>query len=1216
MFKPISILKQVLAAAVVMVASAGAFAADPILSFHTQVYNNAGPENAFHFYIGSTENTTIQVDCGFGKETIEVKPAVFDSSSSGIAGTLVLCSVSEAGTVKVYGDADLIDYLDLEGCYIDRLDFPKLTSLEILNLSHNLLPELDLTGYNELMAVYLSDNPFDVKPLIIGPDKPALSILEMNIIEGLDSSFTLTDYPSLQVFSAYHCATLTHVDPSGCPELLSLAVDVTPVRSIDVSKNPKLLILNVGDTFVDHVDVSANKALQQLYCSHTGEYAASARLTNLDVTNNPDLVYLFCAGNNLRELDITKNPNLITLSAYSNYLPGIDFSNCEGLREVDIHDNLMDYVTLPAPRSTFIDYYYSQKPFPTERSYAVGTELDFTAKVNRPETTTTGVLCYTNSYGASEPLDERYYTWNDGKITLNRAYADSVHVLFNNTLFPEYPLRSANFMVKSAEDYGKPSPLLTFSASTSVTDLDFSVGILGASAEAPVTFSVDFGNGELLDFTATSTELPAQPNVHGTRSGRVTIYIPEGRDISAFGIADVRITNMDISKAKTLQYLAVTGAGLSRLDMANNTLLREINLADNNFTTVDFDGNSDYIIKNYLDKINLSGNKFSTFILGGKYTEVDLSRNVLTSVTGLGGSQVIVNLADNQLADVDLSDCAALESLDLSGNQLTAIDLTGATALKTLNVANNKLVLGNFPADGAVENYIYAPQAKYVVPAKAPMIDLSELLYPALGSQTVFTWISETTGQPVAEDAVRFKKGVTYFEDASLGMVYCSVSNPAYSEFTGADAYVTTTVEVTEMPTTVCASFVTAATQTGTLVMTGIENGTTVYIDWTGDGDMVQYILADSYKLFPVSTKANTEVKVYAYDENNGLTVFSIDGIKLKSIDVSGLKQAIMFAAYDSDLEDGAFKLPDTDNLRELAIQGAKLTDIDLSAYPKLYSVNLSNNRLTSFDASVLPDLGNLFITYNYIESVTFDNENLWNIDLAVNRLENIDLSGAPFVSQLNLTENFLSSIDVAGLSQLRELHLGKNFFTFATLPAVSTRYYVYDYANQYPMNVKQTDGVVDLSAQAKVGGVETVFLWFSGVPEFDEEGNLIGDLLEDGGDYFIEDGVTRFYEPFTDIMCVMTNTAFPQLLLYTDLMDVVETGVADVAADSSVSARAEGSAIVVTAAADVPVAVYAVNGTQLARTATVGGTARIEGLEHGVYVVRAGTRVFKLAIR
>ncbi len=170
---------------------------EPIIEFQTTLYEDMAAANAFHFVIGAKADTYIDVDCGYGSVEVEVGPAVFDQETQAITGTTVTGSVSSEGKVRIYGDASLIDYLDLEGCYITDISFPALTEVAILNLNHNLLKRLDLSHMANLEALYISDNPFGESPLVVGPGKPKLTIIDMSLLGGLDESFNFSDYPAL-----------------------------------------------------------------------------------------------------------------------------------------------------------------------------------------------------------------------------------------------------------------------------------------------------------------------------------------------------------------------------------------------------------------------------------------------------------------------------------------------------------------------------------------------------------------------------------------------------------------------------------------------------------------------------------------------------------------------------------------------------------------------------------------------------------------------------------------------------------------------------------------------------------------------------------------------------------------------------------------------------------------------------------------------------------
>ena len=272
---------------------------EPMAVFHTNAYIQNGENNAISILIGSSEkDVTIEVDCGNGRQQYDVLPSTLNSETGTWDGTFITCNVSSQGVVKLYGDPSKIDVLMGDGCYFTDIDISKLTNLAILSLTHNEITELDLTEHTKLNALYLDDNPFNKKPLIVGANKPNLLILEMAQMDGLDESFNLSDYPKLRTFDAMSNRGLKRLDPTGCPYLQKISIDSTPVAELDVTKNPNLMILNISDTGIKNIDLSKNENLTQFYADHQSSTVnPGVKLASLDVTKNPNLMYLFAAGN-------------------------------------------------------------------------------------------------------------------------------------------------------------------------------------------------------------------------------------------------------------------------------------------------------------------------------------------------------------------------------------------------------------------------------------------------------------------------------------------------------------------------------------------------------------------------------------------------------------------------------------------------------------------------------------------------------------------------------------------------------------------------------------------------------------------------------------------------------------------------------------------------------------------------------------------------------
>lgn len=1132
---------------------------EPIITFKTKIYENNGELNQFSIVIGTVDSCNyVDVDCGFGKVEYVVDPSNFNADTQEIDGTLIDCKVSSEGIVKIYGDATKIDYFNASGCYISWIEFPTLTNMSILDLSHNELERLDLSHMTKLASLNLSDNTFTAEtPLIVGANKPKLNILELSIIEHLDQSFNISDYPELVSFDGYHNRGLKKLDPTGCPELLRLTLDVTDVETLDVSKNTKLMILNISDTRISDIDVSKNPYLTQFYCSHRGSINNEYKLTSLDVTNNPELVYLFCAGNKLTSIDISKCPKLVTISATDNYLTSIDVSNNPELYIVELDQNCLDFATLPFDPGVWNTYYYGQRNFEIEKSYLQGTTLDFSSRVLREGTTTEVALYAVSEESPESPtlLDENFYTYADGKITLTKTYEDSVYVAFANSAFPEAILRTNKFMVKDADNYGKPTKVFYFTTSILPgNEVSFSVGAQGATKENPVEFLVNFGDGTQKTFTATTDTPPSIANVTGTKAGygAIEVFAPEGVMITAIETKNITMYNADVTAMAGLRHLHLINAGLYDIDLSMNRCLRSIDLSGSNLYSLTLEGNGSYT-KNVLSNINLSNNKLSSLILNDMRAirNLNISNNQLSELDLSYGDYVEhINISHNTFTELDLTYCASLKSLDVSYNSLPSITMPETNVLEYFACNNNLFTLETLPAHGNLPeaSYIYAPQADYQIATKGPGADLSSQNRIINGVGTSYVWKTQSGNTLVEGVDYTIENGITKFLNIEAGNIYCEMTNPAYPAFSGNKIYKTTIIEAAGMPTYLVASFKTVNDGDAvSLSLAAAKSNTGIYFDWNGDNNVTQYLLSDTYRLFSAETKANTTVNVYTYEADDYITVFSMTGAALSSFDGSKLTNAINISVNGAGLSE--ITLPKSTVLSEISLDDNNFSSFDLSEYSSLETIALNGNKLTSIDLSKNPNLGVVSISNNQLTEITLNNEYIWALYLSGNKLSEINLDGVPNVSQLDLSYNQLSQLNVANLSQLRVMSLINNYFTFNTLP-LNNNYAVYYYNNQAAINVTPIDGVVDLSSQALVDGEATTYRWFVGAPEFNDEGVLEGEELIIDTEYTIENGVTTFLKSIENVMCVMTNAKFPDLYLYTNLMNVVSGGVEGIEID------------------------------------------------------------------
>lgn len=1127
-----------------VVAAVASWADQPLISFTTSIYETYEADNAFTLVLAGANGGTVEVDCGYGPVAYEV-PAGSTGIDDGIS---IPCSVSSAGKVDIYGSEGTIDYFNGDGCYIRTIEFADPQSMAVLTLEHNELEALDLSEFSNLIALYLTDNPFNVEPLKVGGNKPYLSILGIAIIDNLDPSFDLRDYPALLSLDAMSNPTLTRLDPRGCPQLVQLSIDSTNVSELDLSGNPELIILNISDTAIKEIDLSSCTKLQQLYCNHmSGVYNPDVKLTSLDLSHCPDLYYLFAASNNLTSINVSKNHALNHLWLQDNLLTEIDLLKNENLTSVRLENNYFTFATLPINPGYWTEYEYKQRAIPVPASYLIGTEIDLSDKVLREggdTYATVFAVSDTDPFGGEE-LDESYFTYENGKVWINKALEDSVYVAFYNTLFDGITLQTSKFKVKDEAEYGAPDLKISFMPAIEVgKEFNFKIGVHDASADSPKSVMVDFGNGEMVAFDVTSEDGSLVTGKQ-TNHGEVRVYVPEGDIVTAFSMESVPLTSADFTAAKQMESLSLVGTELTALNLEWNRCLRSLVLNGNNLADFSLVGNNTNYGKNLLTYIDLSDNQIASLALPenpGAMQHLDLSHNVLATIDLTDCSAITyLDLSYNDLELLRLGYCESLLYCDASHNRINEYVAPETDVIQTLIINDNQFTyatLPYYPLD--TEHYIYAPQALIQIPTIAPSINLSNQYVEINGEYPTFDWYS-VNGTQLTSDQVNCAQGVCTFLDYNVGEIYCEIKHPAFPEFTGDNALRTSIVKAMEMPTHVAATFVTSvADQTVSLSLTASEP-TMIFIDWAGDGSAFEsYELTTTYTLFEATTYEGAEVKVYSYDEDNKITVFSMTNALLDSFDGSNLTSLTMLALNSAGLIESDLIMPEAD-LGELSLQDNAITEFDLSRYPNLWMANLAENWLKSVDLTANPKMQSFGAANNQITQVSLGNNNsLWQLYLENNKLQDIDLTTCPGLENIGLNGNNLRSINLDGLSRIRYLGLDHNEFDLATLPLPQDSWAIYNYSDQADIHAVAEGNVVDLSSQAWVEDTPTAYRWWIGKPTYNEEDEAWeGEELILDEDYAIDDGISTFFQECNELVGMLTNEVFPKLTLFTEPLSV-----------------------------------------------------------------------------
>lgn len=146
------------------------------------------------------------------------------------------------------------------------------------------------------------------------------------------------------------------------------------------------------------------------------------------------------------------------------------------------------------------------------------------------------------------------------------------------------------------------------------------------------------------------------------------------------------LTSIDVNNNEELMTLMLSGNKLSKLDVSTNSKLTWLDLNDNKLT------GELTLVNSELYQLNLSGNKLTKVNIPSGIRNLELANNQLKNLD-LSKFKMLseLNLDANQLSSLDISHNKKLTALYASNNHLSTIDLTANPMLQVLFLSNNKL---------------------------------------------------------------------------------------------------------------------------------------------------------------------------------------------------------------------------------------------------------------------------------------------------------------------------------------------------------------------------------------------------------------------------------------------------------------------------------------------------------------------------------------------
>jgi surface protein len=673
--------------------------------------------------------------------------------------------------------------------------------------------------------------------------------------------------------------------------LITLTLSNNSVSDVDLSNNPDLENLNMLRNGLSEIDLSNNTSLKTVNL-------VGNNLTSIDITNNLGLTQLFLGENSITELDVTQHVDLINLGFQDNDLSGIDLSNNPDLKILYAYGN---------PNLSFIDLRNSHNESITDIRLSENPSLTCVS-VDNP------AYSKTNWTDIDDPSVFKFTC--DGNDIVNIPDANFKAALLANTT------------INSTDDgeitYGEAE------AYTGMIDVDqlLIADLTGIETFVNIT-SLDCGQNSL-----------------------ASINISNNTELKTLWIDNNDLTSVDISNLTKLSDFRCGNNAITTLELSNNTEITVLIVGGNELSEIDVSALTKLSTQFSCDSNNL--------------TSLDVSNNPLLKR---------LFIQNNQITELNLSNNPSLNDVYLVNNQLTSLNMRsgGNTNVTSFNVTGN-----NNLECVSVDNASYSTANWTSIPEGLEFklaCDPDELVYiPDEAFKSSLT--AGTSIDTNDDDEISYGEAEAYSSNLKL-------DNRGIEDLTGIEAF----ININKLEV-----------QGNALSELSLENNTALTYLNVSDNDLTSF---DPSKLTLLTTfqiarneittldvSANTLLETLSVQQNGslenvdlsaltGLKYLNMTGINSSSVDVSNNTQLLSLQMSGVEME--SIDLSNNTLLQILSLSNNSLSSIDLSANTALYLLWLGLNEFTSLDLSELPAIKDLSLTGNMLTELNVANGNNTN---------------------------------------------------------------------------------------------------------------------------------------------------------------------------------------------------------------------------------------------
>ena len=541
---------------------------------------------------------------------------------------------NQAQHVIVINDGD-ITTLNVPDNEIISVSFTNMPNIDVLNMDNNLLTQIDISSLTKVTSISLKNNKLSNLSLTANPNVNYLDLGRNNF-----SSLDLSNLVSLKNL-LLNDNKLTSLNVAANVALINMNIDNNQLTSLNLGNATSLKSITAYNNKLTAFAVPSSNILVDLNIGKnnlsTGNFTGAGypKLVTLLIADMPAMTSLTVTGVSLlTTLTASKCPAMTTAKVTNNSkLPSVDISGCGSLLTADCGDN---------PVLTNVNVLNDSKlqSLRTDNT-SISTMIDLS----------------TNSNLATLSMD------NNKLTTFSAPYCTKLaNLSLSNNQLTSITLTN-NTELKNVDVDNNQLTSLNLSSHPGVRGLNCSHNLLTDSSAASIVTSNNLVNVDASYNNFTQFTISNKPQ-----------------------LKFVELHDCPVLKTAT----ATNNALMETLDVSNNPVLETLNGYNNALETVNISTD------NALKFVYLYNNQIHTFNYTGckNIVNLNLNQNLLTSFdpNAIGESLQVLNISENLLTTLNLTNTVNLTTLNCDNNNLTNLTFTpegGSTAENVEDVVNS-----------------------------------------------------------------------------------------------------------------------------------------------------------------------------------------------------------------------------------------------------------------------------------------------------------------------------------------------------------------------------------------------------------------------------------------------------------------------------------------------------------------------------------------------